>query len=127
MDMIELTDCLSYSFVDHNIFMRHFGLGIGHLQYECQHEMRPDDHENGMVLDLDDSDCSDISDLLTDNLNTWDSIPDPEIGLDSDEEESHNVHLEGIDDWGSEGDMSDIISASESDGSNCTNNGYTSF
>jgi hypothetical protein len=124
---MELTDCLSYSFVDRDMFMRHFGLGIGHLQYERQREMRPDDHENGMVLDSDDSDRSDVSDPPTDNLDTRDSIPDPEIGLDSDEEESHNVHSEGIDDWGSEGDMSDIISASESDGSDCTNDGYTSF
>ena len=124
---MELTDCLSYSFVDRDIFMRHFGLGIGHLQYERQHEMRPDDHENGMVLDLDDSDCLDVSDLPTDNLNTWDSIPDPEIGLDLDEEESYNVYLEGINDWSPEGDMLDIISTSELDGSNCTNDGYTSF
>jgi hypothetical protein len=70
VDTIELTECLFYSFVDHDIFMRHFGLGIGHLQYECQYEIRPDDHKNVMVLNSDNSDCSDVSDPLTDNLDT---------------------------------------------------------
>jgi hypothetical protein len=125
--MMKLTKCLSYSFVDCDMFMRHFSLDIGYLQYEHQREIRPDDHENIIVFDLDDSDCSDVSDPPTNNLNTRDLISDPEIGLDLDKKESHNVYWKGINNWGSKGNMLDIISALESNGSDCTNDSYMSF
>ena len=34
-----LTKCLFCSFVDRDMFMRHFGHGVGHLQYERQQEI----------------------------------------------------------------------------------------
>ena len=61
--------------------MRHFGHGVGHLQYERQHEIEPD-HDNGMTPE-------DVSDQ-TDNPDTGDSDPlaeESEIVHDSDEEE----------------------------------------
>lgn len=110
-----LTKGLSYSFLDRDMFMRHLGRGVGHLQYEWQQEVRPGDNHTDMAVD----DASDSSDA---DLNTGDS--EPEIGYDSDEvEEPYNVdYEEGPSDW--EGDA---IDTSDSDGSDCAIDGYASY
>jgi hypothetical protein len=37
-----LTVCPQYSFADHDIFLRHFGHGVGHLQYDGEQDIGPD-------------------------------------------------------------------------------------
>jgi hypothetical protein len=121
-----LTESISCSFIDRDMFMRHFGHGIGHLQSEWQHEIEPkDDISLGRTLD-NDADSSD-------DLDAGDSDPDePEVvvAVDSDEEEAETVEYNGknvrVDD--EEGDTSDItISDSDSDCSNCDLDGYASY
>lgn len=107
--------------------MRHFGHGVGHLQYERQHELEPDhnDTSRSMGQTHEDSDVSDSAD----DLDSGESDPDElEIGqncndniaVDSDEEE------EDVND--EEEDASDIIfSDSESDGDVDGSAGYASY
>ena len=80
------------------MFMRHYGNGVGHLQYEQQPEIEPD---NGMALED-----------PTDNARESDSVVRESV-----EEE----------DEGGDWSESDIISDSEakSDGSSC--GGYASY
>lgn len=92
--------------------MRHFGHGVGHLQYELPQEIEPGDTDTGMAVN--NNDASDLSD----NHDLGDSDePDPEEP-DSDEEEGSLV----VDEEG-EGDASDTIS--NSDGSD--SDGYASY
>ena len=118
-----LIQSISYSFIDRDMFIRHFSHGVGHLQCEWQHEIKPN-YDNSMVLK------DDISDS-TDNINTRDPNPeDFEIGHDSDEDELP-VMVERIDnkggDWGSDskGDVSEFFSDSDCNALDC--NSYTSY
>jgi hypothetical protein len=120
-----LTQSISWcSFVDRDMFMRHFGHGVGHLQCERQQENDPNS-DNDMALE----DSDDVLDSA-DGLDTGDSDPgDLEICHDSDEKESHGSversDGEGVD-WGPEGDASDISDGSDgTHGSDC--DGYTSY
>lgn len=122
-----LIECLSCSFVDRDMFMRHFGHGVGHLQYERQHEMGPNDHRDDTSMSPDDvSDSSNI-------LDTGDSEPDPdEFDLDE-KEDSGEIVGDDEGDWrGRDDDASDIISDPDSDGcsdgSNCdSSTSYASY
>lgn len=83
-----LTKSISCSFVDRDMFMRHFGHGVGHLQYERQHEIEHDDHDDGEALE-DDSDSTDSLD------HTGDSDPEDDIMMsdiigDSDSDGSYS-------------------------------------
>ena len=79
----------THSFVDRDMFMRHFGHGVGHLQYERQHEIDPDQsHNDGMELD----DSNELHNAATigegdaeGDASESDSIGDPD--LDSSEAE----------------------------------------
>jgi hypothetical protein len=114
-----LIQSISYSFVNCDMFMRHFGHGIGHMQCERQHEVQPDIMA---VKDLSKSDSSD-------GVDTGDSDPgELEIGQnhDSDEKESDASVERSNDeggDWGSEGDVSEI--SNDTDGGDW--DGYTSY
>jgi hypothetical protein len=105
------------------MFMRHFGHGVGHLQYERQHEIDPDrDTSMGQTLEdvLDSSDASD--------LDTGDSDQDHHcndkvvVDLDEEEEEDDGEIVNG------EGDASDIIvSDSDSDAGGSDSDSYASY
>jgi hypothetical protein len=102
------------------MFMRHFGHGVGHLQYVRQLENEPDDHDNGMELVPEDvSDSTDLSDHA--------DAEDLEI---AGEEESYNVEVfddepELGGDWAREGDSDTSDSDTTEDGSDC--GGYASY
>jgi len=107
-----LTESISCSFVDRDMFMRHFGHGVGHLQYDRQHEIEHD-HDDGRALE-EDSDSTDNFDHAGDSV--------PEDLHDSDEEE------EIIDEEGGwERDGSDIIRVSDSDSDGSDGDSYTSY
>jgi len=117
-----LTESLFCSFVDRDMFMRHFSHGVGHLQYERQHENEPD-HDTSMGGTLEDGSESSES---SDNLDPGDSDPDELeiVEVDPNEEEGDNEEI--VEDEGDASD-SDIIvsdSGSDVDGSDC---GYASY
>ena len=105
--------------------MRHFGHGVGHLQYGQQHEVEP----NTMMTleDLSDSsDKNDTEDMVSDDTEI--------VGHDSDdfavksEEESCNGEIVNDDEgeWsGDADDDSDIIS--DSGGSDTSSDSYASY
>jgi hypothetical protein len=97
--------------------MRHFGHGVGHLQFERQHEIEPDRDDIAMALEV-------VSDS-TDNLDTTgDSDPEElDIVHDSDEEELYDE--EGDLEGDASGSDIRVISDSESDGSDFE--GYASY
>ena len=118
-----LIENLFCSFIDRDMFMRHFSHGVGHLQYEWQHEP---DHNTSMGLTLDD-----ISDS-SDDLDTGDSDPDEldihhnfndRAAVNLDEEEEEEEEEEIVDD---EGDASDII-VSDSDADGSDSDSYVSY
>jgi hypothetical protein len=82
------------------MFMRHFGLGVGHLQFERQHEIE--------------SNC---------DLDTENSEPEEEMDDGADEEESNNVEMTDVEegdweggDYGSDLDLDlDLDSDADSD------------
>ena len=91
------------------MFMRHLSHGVGHLQYEWQHEKDPK-HDTSMGrtleedLDLSDDVWVDAGDSDSDELEIAQCNDDVEVAADSDEEEESN---EIVDD--EEGNASDII------------------
>lgn len=114
------------SFVDRDMFMRHFGHGVGHLQYERQHEIDSEpnpDTNMGQTL----KDASDKSDSDSDNPDTGDS---DNVIVDWDgeeEEEEYDSEIVNLND--EEGDMSISELDSDSDGtqSDCESHGYASY
>ena len=98
--------------------MRHFGRGVGHRQFERQHEAEPDCDDVAMELEV-------VSNSI-DNLDTTrDSDPEePDLVNGSDEEELYDEEgdLEGD---ASDSDMIPVISDFESDGSDFE--GYASY
>jgi hypothetical protein len=75
----------THSFVDRDMFMRHFGHGVGHLRYERQHEIDPDQsHNDGMELD-DSDELHNAATIGEGDASESDSIGDPD--LDSSEPE----------------------------------------
>ena len=118
------------SFIDRDMFMRHFGHGVGHLQYDRQQEIEPErDTNRGQTLE-------DVSDSgYSGNLDPGDSESEAdelEVGDDNpvslDEEEEEEEGLGG--DTASDADMivSDLDSdAADSDDASNSSNGYASY
>ena len=93
-----------YSFVDRDMLMRHFGRGVGHLQYETRHENEPEMAE----VESDDND---------DVLDAGANLEDDEVG---------DADIDG-DDGGSETDDSRCVHDSDPDSSDSEEGGYGSF
>jgi hypothetical protein len=92
---------VSCSFVDRDMFMRHFGHGVGHLQYGQQHEIA-EDRDNGM--DLEES-----------------------VTGDSDQEEEDELYdVEVIDDSDDEGDWEGDSEASQAASDTISNSDHDS-
>jgi hypothetical protein len=119
----ELTESKSCSFVDRDMFMRHFGHGIGHLQYDQQHEFKPD----RALEDVADSESSDSDDpdSVTGELDADEPHCNDQDVVGSDEEEEYDRMI--IDE---EGGASDVISSdsdSDMEGSSGDSEGYASY
>jgi hypothetical protein len=121
---VVLIENLFCSFIDRDMFMRHFGHGVGHLQYERQHEPN---HNTSMGLTLDDisdsSDDLDTGDSDADELDIHHNCND-RAAADSDEEEEEEEEEEEI--VNDDGDASDII-VSDSDVDGSDSDGYASY
>lgn len=99
--------------------MRHFGHGVGHLQYERQHEAEPDTMM-GLEGLSDSSDKNDTEDEIVQNGHD-------NFAVES-EEESESYNGEIVDDESDEGEWSDNDAAdtiSDSGGSN--SDGYPCY
>ena len=116
--MLTVTLRLSCSFVDRDMFMRHFGLGVGHLQYERQHEVEPD-----AMMALDNlSDSSDKND--TEDVDDIEIVGHDDFAVESGEV-SYSGEIVDDDEGECSGDVADIIS--DSGGSDTSSVGYASY
>jgi len=125
---ILLTDCCHYhSFVDWDMLMRHFGHGVGHLQYKRQ-QTEPD----GKIAEVESSD-SDMVDIEedkqdgNDDVDMGTSLEDDGVGnsdVDDDDGGSEDNNDGGSD---SEADACHSIHDRDSDGSDSMEVRYGSF
>ena len=101
-----------YSFVDRDMFIRHFGHGVGHLQYEQLHKIESDhDHDTSMGRTLE-NDSDSLDDLdIRDILNTRDSDPDDRFAANLDKQEEYDSEIVDND----KGDTSDSVIVNNSD------------
>lgn len=96
-------------FVDRDMLMRHFGHGVGHIQYERQQEIEPDP---GMAVDSNDDDTAETEEV--EGPGAWEK---DDANLDFEDNDDGDVaEIDGDGDSEDEDNNWDSDSAIDSDG-----------